>query len=237
MTKKQKHEAYFGINKEELEVENWETLSEEELFDLKEAILSTKYGRGGEHLNLFPNLIDPGKLNQKYNGEYIERLPKTISQQSLKEFQGNGKVEIFRIESLNHSHYLVLLLPEKTIEVDIWSLYMNDKPPYTKYKQGEKLKTIKVTKNRYHITNIFSNGSKAVNQARRLSHLFELGDTNFLSLERAKKGDRNYYILDINDTNGEVIIKNGINGPSYTSLDELVGRKHSLDLNIMEFLG
>lgn len=236
MTKKQKHEAYFGINKEELEVENWETLSEEELYELKENLLSTKYGRGGEHLNLFPNLIDPGKINREYNGEYLQKLPKTINQQSLKEFQGNGKVEIFRIESLNHSHYLVLLLPEKTIEVDIWSLTMNDQPPYTKYKGGNKIKTIKVPKNRYHITNLFSNGSKAVNQARRLSHLFGLGDTNFLSLERVKKGGRNNYNLDIDDTGG-IILRNGINGPTYSSLDELVGRKHSLDLNIMEFLG
>lgn len=228
--------AYFGINKEELEVENWETLSEEEIFELKENLLSTKYGRGGEHLNLFPNLIDPGKINLEFNGEYIKRLPKNITQQSLKEFKGNGRIDIIKIDSLNHSHYLIILLPNKTIEVDIWKITMNDTPPYTKYKTGEKIKTIKVPKNRYHTTNIFSNGAKALNQAKRLSYLLKLGDTNFKLLEEAKKGNRNNYILDINDT-GEMIIKNGYNGPSYNSLDELIKRKHTINLNILEYIG
>lgn len=234
MTKKQ--EVYFELNNEEMKVEDWTSLTEEELFELKEAFLTTRYGRGGEHLNLFPNLVDPGKINTKYNGDYLKKLPKSITQQSLREFKGNGKVEIFKIDSLNHSHYLVVLLPEKTLEVDIWSLHMNDIKPYTQYKSGEKLKTIKVTKNRYHITNIFSNGSKAVNQARRLSHLFELGDTSFKSLEMVKKGNRNYYQLDISE-NGKITLRNGINGPSYNTLDEIIGRKHSTELNIMEFIG
>lgn len=234
MTKEQK--AFFGINKEELEVENWETLSEEELYELKEAILSTKYGRGGEHLNFFPTLIDPGKLNYEYNKEYIEKLPRSITQQSLKEFQGNGRIDIIRIDSLNHSHYLITILPEKTINIDLWTLYMNDKPPYTKYREGKKLRKIKITKNKYHICNIYSNGSKAINQARRLSYLFGMGDTNFLHLEQVKKGRRNIYQLDLSKE-GKLIIRNGINGPIYNSLDELIGRKHTINLNILEYIG
>lgn len=228
--------AYFGINKEELEVENWETLSEEEIFELKENLLSTKYGRGGEHLNLFPNLIDPGKINLEFNGEYIKQLPKRLNQQSLKEFKGNGRIDIIKIDSLNHSHYLIILLPNKTIEVDIWKITMNDIPPYTKYKAGEKIKTIKVPKSKYHICNIFSNGSKALNQAKKLSYIFQLGDTNFKLLEEVKKGNRNSYNLDLSE-NGEMIIRNGYNGPSYNSLDELIKRKHTINLNILEYLG
>lgn len=234
MTKKQT--AYFKINEEEMEVENWETLSEDEIFELKENLLMTKYGVGGENINLFPNLIDPGQLNMEFNGEYIKRLPKRITQQTLKQFKGNGKVDIIRIDSLNKTHYIIILIPKITLEVDLWKITMNDNPPYTKYKTGEKIKTIKVPKSRYHITNIFTNGAKSINQAKRLSALFKLGDTNFKSLEQVKKGGRNNYILDINDT-GEVIIKNGTNGPSYNTLDEIIGRRHSIDLNIMEFIG
>lgn len=234
MTKKQ--EAYFELNNEEMEVEDWASLTEEEIFELKEAFLSTKYGTGGEHLNLFPNLVDPGKLNYEFNGEYIEKLPKTISQRNLKQFKGNGKIDIIKIDSLNHSHYLIILLPQKTIEIDLWAITMNDKPPYTKYREGKKLKTIKVTKSKYHISNIFSNGGKALNQAKRLSYLLGLGDTSIKSLEQVKKGNRNYYMMDIKET-GEIILKNGYNGPSYNSLDELLGRRHTIDLNIMEFIG
>lgn len=233
MTKKQ--EAFFGINKEELEVENWETLSEEELYELKESILSTRYGRGGEHLNLFPNLVDPGKLNYEFNGQYIEKLPGKITQQTLNNFKGNGMVDIIKINSLNHSHYLVVIIPQKTIEVDIWAIYMNTEKPYTKYMKGKKLKSVKINKNKYIITNIFSNWGKALNQAKRLSALFQLGDTSFNQLKQVKNG-RNNYILDFKET-GEIILKNGYNGPSYNSIDEILGRKHILDLNIMEYIG
>lgn len=230
------HKAHFELNNEEMKVEDWASLTEEEIFELKEAILSTKYGRGGEHLNFFPTLIDPGKLNYEYNKEYIEKLPRSITQQSLKEFQGNGRIDIIRIDSLNHSHYLIIILPEKTINIDLWTLYMNDKPPYTKYREGKKLRKIKITKNKYHICNIYSNGSKAINQAKRLSYLFGLGDTSIKSLEQVKKGRRNIYQLDLSKE-GKLIIRNGINGPIYNSLDELIKRNHTIDINIMEFLG
>ena len=235
MTKKQ--EAFFGLNYEEvgIEVEDWANLTEEELYDLKENLLLTRYGKGGENINLFPNLIDPGKINTKYNGDYLKRLPKIIKEQTLREFKGNGKVDILRIDTLNKSHYIIILLPEKTLEVDIWQLKMNDSQPYTKYKEGKKIKSIKVTKNKYHITNIFTNGNKAINQAKRLSILFGLGDTSFKSLEMVKKG-KNTYNLDINEK-GKMILRNGTNGKTYSSLDELVGRNHSINLNIMEFIG
>lgn len=231
-----KNEAYFGLNYEEVGIEDWANLTEEELYELKENLLLTRYGKGGENINLFPNLVDPGRLNTQFNGDYLKRLPKIIKQQTLREYKGNGKVDILRIDTLNKSHYIIILLPEKTLEVDIWQLKMNDSQPYTKYKEGKKIKSIKVTKNKYHITNIFTNGNKAINQAKRLSILFELGDTSFNSLTKVKEGGRNNYILDINET-GKMILRNGLNGPIYSSLDEIIKRKHSIGLNIMEYIG
>lgn len=234
MTKKQ--EAFFELNNEEVGIEDWTTLTEDELFELKESILSTKFGIGGENINFFPNLIDPGKINIEFNKEYIERLPKKITEQSLREHKGNGRVDIIKVDTLNKSHYIIILLPERPLEIDIWQLKMNDSQPYTKYKEGKKIKSIKINKNKFHITNIFTNANKAINQAKKLSILFELGDTSFNSLKRVKEGGRNNYLLDIDDK-GRIILKNGINGPIYSSLDELIGRKHSINLNIMEYIG
>lgn len=233
MTKQ--HKVYFDNEEIRKEIEDWTNLTEEELFELKENLLSTKYGRGGENINFFPNLIDPGRLNTQFNGEYIEKLPKRIIEQNLKEYKGNGKVDIIRIDTLNKSHYIIILIPEKTLEVDLWQLEMNNQPPYTQYKSGKKIKTIKVSRSKYHITNIFTNMNKAINQAKRISLLFKLGDTSFKSLERIKEG-RNNYTLDLIE-DGKFIIRNGYNGPSYNSLDELLGRTHTIELNIMEFLG
>lgn len=197
----------------------WEELDEEEQFLLKEALLYNKYGTGGEYYSIIPNLINYKRENPELK-EYFE-IPKTIRQSLLDGKEENGSIQILPIDK-DKTLYTTILLPEKTIEITPFQLLHGTGEQKTKYYTIKPLKPIKVTKNQFLITNIYSNKNKAFTQARYLSVLFEMGGNSFKELEQQKEGKKMVLNLDIQD--GKMIYKKS-SGEIFETLDEVLKRK------------
>lgn len=205
----------------------WEELDEEEQYLLKEALLYNRYGTGGEYYSIIPNLINSKKENPELK-EYFN-LPKVIRQSFLNGKEKNGSIQILPIDK-DKTIFATILLPEKTLEVTPFQLLHGTGEEKTKYYQIKPLKPIKVTKNQFLITNLYSNKNKSFTQGRYLSVFYGLGGNDFKELEAQKEGKRMTLTLDIKD--GKMIYKKS-SGETFETLEEVLGRKpHNIQKNI-----
>ena len=225
----------------ELTLTNWMELTEEQQSTLKESLLKSSYGIGGEHFSSFPTLLD-NKINtwveQTYN---ISKLPNRVQEQTFKTWKENGELKILPIIKSNKVYYLTILLPNKEMEMDIYQLEKADTKPYLQYTTHNSLGTVKMGGNNFHILNGYTNKNKAYNQGKALVKLLNLG-TDFPTLEKQKELQTNHLELIIN--NGEwVLQENGGNtgkatGNTYNNIGDYLGRTQHKDIhtNYMELL-
>ena len=231
-TKEQPKEDTTPI-KEELSLGNWKTLTAEQRDTLKETLIKSVYGIGGEHLSTFPTLLD-NKINPWVEQEYkISLLPKRVQEQTFTEWAGNGEIKILPLEKGKHIQYLILFLPNKEITLDLWELEKEDKKPFLQYTKHNKAGQITLGKNHFHILNIYSNKNKAFNQAKQLTKLFQYTGTKD-TLEAQKELQLGYLSMDIQD--GEQVLREytkAMNvGGTYTTLGEYLGREQHQDITI-----
>lgn len=208
-------------------LENWEQLTEEQQHSLKQAILKSKYGQGGEHYSIFPTLMDT-EINTWLTGEYGQykkiKSNKTIQSQ----WKEDGTISILPLEIGKHIQYLVIIQPKKEIKMDIWQLVNGLSQPYTQYTEYNKEATLTIQAGEYIITNIYSNKNKAYSQGKLLSKLFHI---NGEQLEEQKELKANYLRKDLDG--GKVIFREiGKNnhtptGKTFTSLSEYLGTTQS----------
>lgn len=212
---------------QELTLEAWDTLNEEQQKLLKESLLKSKYGIGGEHFSTFPTLLD-NKINTWVEEKYqISKLPKRVQAGTFKEWEANGQLKIIPLMKGERIHYLVTLIPNKNIKMEMWELQKEDMKPYLEYTTHNSLGDITLTNKHFHILNGYTNKNKAYNQAKQLVKLFKLG-TDFQTLEAQKELMENYLKLEIKD--GQFILQeiskntHNPNGKTYQSIGDFLGR-------------
>lgn len=225
----------------ELTLSNWTELTEEQQTSLKESLIKSTYGIGGEHFSTFPTLLD-NKINTWVETEYkISKLPKRVSESTFKEWKTNGEIKILPVEKDNKIYYLTILLPNKNTKIDVWELQKEDKKPYLEYTSHNKIQQLQFGKTHFHILNGYTNKNKAYNQAKALVKLFNLG-TDFQTLEQQKELQHNYLKLDITNGTWELkeISKNTHKptGNTYKGIGESLGKAQhkSITTNYMELL-
>lgn len=230
---------------QELTLEAWDTLTQEQREALKASLIKSKYGIGGEHLSTFPTTLD-NKINPWVEETYqISKLPSRVTETTFKDWEANGGVKIIPLEVGTTINYLVVLLPNKPLKMDIWTLQNGETKPYTKYTDWSKLdKQLTFNKGHYHITNIYTNKNKAFNQAKNLVKLFKLGQYNFKALENWKEVTKmDYYKKDLTPEGKIIIQKIGKNtgkptGKTWNTLEDLTGRKPhgQIGINYLEHI-
>lgn len=213
---------------EQVTLEAWDTLNEEQQALLKESLLKSKYGIGGEHFSTFPTLLD-NKINTWVEEEYsVSKLPKRITEATFKAWEAKGTLQILPLLKGEKIHYLVVLLPNKNVKLQLWQLDKEAEKPYLKYTTHNPLGELQFTNQHFHILNSYTNKNKAYNQAKQLVKLLQLG-TDFKELEQQKELRVDHLQLDIEDGK-QVLKKLGKNGGKYTgkqyqSIGEYLGRK------------
>lgn len=239
MEKITKENIQTETEQKEINLEAWDTLTEEQQQQLKESLLKSKYGIGGEHFSTFPTLLD-NKINTWVEEKYqISKLPKRLSEKTFKDWETNGTLQIIPLLKGEKIHYLITILPNKNLKMDLWDLEKEGTKPYLKYTKYNPLGEITLTKNHFHILNSYTNKNKAYNQAKALIKLFQLG-TNFKHLEQQKELKTNYLQLDIMD--GQYILKeikatdHKPNGKIYKDIGDYLGRKQhqKIQFNYLE---
>src|SRR5690606_15455560 len=111
---------------EEPTLEVWNTLTEEQQTLLKESLLKSKYGIGGEHFSTFPTLLD-NKINTWVEETYhISKLPKRVQEKQFKDWESNGTLQILPLIKGEKVHYLILIKPNTDIQMDLWDLTKED---------------------------------------------------------------------------------------------------------------
>lgn len=224
-------------------LEAWDTLTEDQQKTLKEALLKSKYGIGGEHFSTFPTLLD-NKVNEWVEETYkVSKLPRRVSEATFKKWEANGTLEILPLHKDNKTHYLLVLLPKKNLKMDVWELDKEDVKPYLKYTTNNKLGELTFTAKHFHILNGYTNKNKAFNQAKALVKLLELGKP-FQELEAEKELKTNQLELNINDKGQWELIEIGKNsmtptGKTFNGLEEYYGRKQhqKVPFNYIEHIG
>lgn len=242
MEKITKENTQMEMEQKEINLEAWDTLTEEQQQQLKETLLKSKYGIGGEHFSTFPTLLD-NKINTWVEEKYqISKLPKRIGEKTFKEWKQNGEIKIIPLVKGEKIHYLITILPNKNLKMELWDLEKEGIKPYLKYIKYNSLGEITLTKNHFHILNGYTNKNKAFNQAKQLVKLFQLG-TDFKTLEGQKELKTNYLQLDIME--GQYILKeikatdHKPNGKTYQDLGDYLGRKQhqKIQFNYLENIG
>lgn len=227
---------------EALTLENWETLTQEQKLTLKNSILKTKYGTGGENIGLFPTLLGAKTTNPFIIGEYGERVEATVRQNNLNNYKDNGSIKLLPLEIGDKTHYLLIILPNKPLNMDIWELYTEAKP-YTKYTKYSKIGKITVNEGEYIISNIYSNKNKTWNNGKRLANLFRLfyNIKETESIKDLKPG--NYYLKKDITENGKITYReystnsHKPTGKSFSSIGEYLQRKlPTEDLDLLTYL-
>jgi hypothetical protein len=224
----------------ELTLTNWQELTQEQQETLKETLIKSKYGIGGEHFSTFPTLLD-NKINTWVEEKYqISKLPKRVQEQTFKTWEGNGSLKIIPLNKGTKTHYLITIKPNKNIKMDLWKLEKEDTKPYLKYTTAEQLTEVTLTKNHFHILNSYTNKNKAYNQAKALVKLFQLG-TDFQTLELQKELKTNYLQLELNGEGKWELQEIGKNnhkptGKTWEGLEAYTGRKQhkSITINYLE---
>lgn len=230
-----KENTQMEMEQKEINLEAWDTLTEDQQKLLKESLLKSKYGIGGEHFSTFPTLLTDSKTNTWVAEKYqTAKLPKRVSEQTFKAWNKNGTLQILPLVKGEKVHYLTIIKPNKNIKMDLWELDKTDIKPYQEYTTKNLLGQITLTKNNYHILNSYTNKNKAYNQSKLLVKLFQLG-TNFKQLEREKDLNQNYLQLDIMD--GKYILReikytdHKPNGKIFNSIGEYLGREQPKEIN------
>lgn len=225
-----------------LTLDGWEELTQEQQTSLKATLLKSKYGIGGEHFSLFPTLLD-NKINSWVEQKYsISKLPSRVSENTFKTWEGNGTLQILPLVKDTKTHYLLILLPNKDLQMDIWDLEKEDTKPYLTYTKHNLLGQLTFTNQQFHIINSYTNKNKAYNQGKALIKLLQLG-TTFTTLEQQKELNTNHLELTINNGTWE-LMEIGKNtkqptGNIFNNLGEYLGREqHSqLQSNYLELIG
>lgn len=220
-------------------LEAWESLTTEQQTTLKESLLKSKYGIGGEHFSTFPTLLD-NKINIWVEEKYqISKLPKRVTEITFKTWGINGTLQILPLQKGEKIHYLILILPNKNIKLDLWELDKEDSKPYLQYTTNKHIGEITLGKNHFHILNSYTNKNKAYNQSKQLTKLFQLG-TDFKTLEGQKELHTNYLKLDITD--GKYILQeiskntHKPTGKTFQSIGEYINKKqhNNIKFNYLE---
>jgi hypothetical protein len=238
-----KQESQEQLEELDLSLGNWKGLTEEQQTELKGSLLNTLYGKGGEHLSTFPTLLD-NKINTWVEETYsISKLPtaKKLGDTTFSKWtKENGEIKILPItkgdinsKTKAKTHYLIILLPNKEMDLDIWKLG-KDGDNTLKYTEYNLLGKVTLTNKHFHILNYYTNSNKAYNQARKLTTLLQVGNTHG-ELERQKNLFYGEYTLDING-DGEYILKKA--GQSFKDIGHILGREQHKDIpiNYMETL-
>lgn len=244
MTENKNVQTENEVKEIEVTLDNWTELTDDQKETLKASLIKSKYGIGGEHLSTFPTTMD-SKINEWVEKEYnLSKLPKRLTEQTFKEWTDNGTVQIIPLEVGNTINYLVVLLPNKNLKMDIWTLENGMEKPYTKYTAHAKLdKQLTFTQKHFHITNIYTNKNKAYNQSKNLIKLFQLGGNNFKTLEQQKELQSNYIKKELTADGKIQLLEIGKNtgqptGKTWNNLEEYLGRnKHkSITVEYLEHI-
>lgn len=214
---------------DQMTLEAWDTLNEDQQKLLKESLLKSKYGIGGEQFSTFPTLLTDSKTNVWVAEKYqTAKLPKRVTEQTFKTWEANGTLQILPLVKGERVHYLTIIKPNKDLQMDLWELDKTDIKPYQEYTTKNLLGQMTIGKSNFHILNSYTNKNKAYNQSKLLVKLFQLG-TDFKQLEMEKDLKQNYLQLDI--TNGQYILKeikytdHKPNGKTFQSLGDYLGRE------------
>lgn len=228
-------ETFYTEEKPEeqpITLEAWDTLNEDQQKLLKESLLKSKYGIGGEHFSTFPTLLD-NKINTWVEEKYqVSKLPKRVQEGTFNSWKANGELKIIPLLKGERVHYLITILPNKPMQLDTWELQKEDIKPYLEYTTHNLLGQLSLQPNNFHILNGYTNKNKAFNQAKHLVKLFQLG-TDFQTLEAQKELQTNHLKMEIQD--GKIILqeisKNTYKptGKTFTSIGEYLGREQHKD--------
>jgi hypothetical protein len=221
---------------------DWATLTEEQQTSLKSSLLKSKYGIGGEHYSTFPTLLD-NKLNAWVEEKYsISKLPKRVTETTFKSWESNGTLQIIPINKGTKTHYLLALIPNKNIKMDIWELEKETEKPFLTYTTHTLLTQQTFTNKHFHILNSYTNKNKAYNQGKALIKLLQLG-TDFTTLELQKELKTNYLQMELNQGKWELVeISKNTHKPTtkkWENIGDYLGRvQHkSIPFNYMENIG
>ena len=185
------------------EIKAWGTLDGDQRESLKDKLLKSKFGKGGENFSIFPTLLD-NKINPWVEEEFkISKLPKRVTPSQYTEWEENGHLQILPMEFGEHGkvHYMVILLPRKEMEIPLYNLSKAGDNTL-EYTTREPLGVHKVTNLNYLILNIYTNKNKAYNQGKALTKLLKLG-TLPQQLEKEKNGEGVSIRRMVRDTTGE----------------------------------
>lgn len=219
------------------QLSEWASLTQEQQETLKKSLLKSGYGVGGEHFSTFPTLLD--SINNPTN-PFTEKhypkskLPKRVQETTFKTWEQNGTLQILPLLKSDKIHYLIIILPNKNIKMDLWELEKEQQKPYSKYITHNLIGEITLTNNHFHILNSYTNKNKAYNQSNLLVKLFQLGTTPKI-LEQQKDLNTNYLQLDIMD--GKYILReiskntHKPTGKIFKDIGEYLGRKQHSKIN------
>lgn len=196
------------------------TETERQELEEKEKQLKTHYGIGGQVYSIFPILLD--KAENPWLEEILAGIPARVSQQNILAWSRvNGTLDLVKVNRGGKDYYIILLLPKKEMEFQIWDLTWGMEPQesFLKYNKAERREKVKLTPENYLITNITTNRGKAIHQIKVMAKLLQLG---YQDLEERAKITLKYTSEGL-----EEIGKNSgrPTGRKWKSLEELVGRK------------
>ena len=221
-------------------LDGWDTFTEEQQTTLSQSIKKSKNGSGGEHFSTFPTLLDK-KINtwaeEKYNTNKLGK----ISQQQFKTWEANGTLQILPLIKGEKTHYLITILPNQNIKMDLWELEKEGTKPFLKYTTHNLLGEITLTNKHYHILNGYTNKNKALNQSKLLVKLFQLG-TDISQLIQEKELNIPHLQMDIQD--GKIIFREiskntkKPTGKIYQSIGDYLGREphQNIKINYLELI-
>lgn len=215
---------------------NWEEKTQEQKeFTKEQLIYKSQYGKGGEHFSNFPTIISQDKEHNPFIMDYHKGLPKKVTAQQLTEWdKTNGHIQIIPILKGKKTSYIITLNPIKPLKVEN-HLLLKESEHTLKYTTHTINNNLTLTNKHYHITNIYTNTSKTINQTKLLSKLFKLGLHGYTDYkpftESLKNGQyTNTLEMDISKE-GKIIFKeilknsNNYTGKIYNHIGELLGRE------------
>lgn len=229
---------------------NWEEKTQEEKdFSTEQLIYKSQYGKGGEHFSNFPTIISQDKEHNPFIMEYHKGLPNKVTAQQLQEWEKtNGNIIIIPILKGKKTSYIITLNPIKPLQVENYIL-LKESEHTLKYTTHTINNTLTLTNKHYHITNIYTNTSKTINQTKLLSKLWKLGLNGYKDYkpfsESLKNGQYTNTLEMGISQDGKIIYKeiqknsNNYTGKIYNHIGELLGREqhsHHKNLDIYKLI-